>query len=569
MFDFDYQPTLLNVRHLFTSIGNILLPERSNNGSENAFVSTTALTEKSGHTQSTGRRSYGTWMENADEVFYDFYHKELGEEILEPPRMDFTPFTTSILKKSLKKLLGGHATFWSSQQQEMIGIASNSIKRHAFMSLPCGQGKSMSWLVPVMASLLSGRHVGLRIVILPYKFLLAHMVEQAKSLFGPTLNRIQVEFADSSTLNNDSIPTWMDENNLPTLLFLNLDAAEKLLRYHMDRLQRWAHNSILKRIYFDEFQQIIVEYGFRKSYQSLRKLGRVGVPVMCLSGSLPLSTAMSLMKYCCLSTEEDNNEIDTVEAIDPIGDGFTFDIQIVESVSESVVELVSKITKDACHVICETKKICVAIAAGLSMKCKILTVTGDSSSVEQSNCAKAWFDGSHDVLVSTIVALIGNENRRCKTIVIAGFLYNISNLVQAIGRLRPEQRGLDSIVQIFRLPLRTRDHDDAQTKSMQDFHAMRSENCLNNLPRDDYLLLFSSWGLHKFFKKNDCCYLQTLSSYFKFDRQKCNLCGFCRQENNAHTILNDAGKKAPGNVSTKQRHESNGNKPAAWEEFSS
>ena len=50
IFDFDSIPMMLNVRHFFTSIGNILLPENNIDGHDGALVSSTSLTEKSGHT---------------------------------------------------------------------------------------------------------------------------------------------------------------------------------------------------------------------------------------------------------------------------------------------------------------------------------------------------------------------------------------------------------------------------------------------------------------------------------------------------------------------------------------
>ena len=176
IFDLDCKPQMLNVRHLFTSIGNVIMPEKNMLGDNGCLVSTMALTEKSGHTQLTGRKAYGTWLENNDEILYDRYHEGLGEAIMDPPVIEFVPFSEGILKKALKELLGRKANFRSDNQKRMIDIAANSIVRHAFVGLPCGHGKSLSWMVPTMASYLSGRHVGLRIVILPYKFLLGHMV---------------------------------------------------------------------------------------------------------------------------------------------------------------------------------------------------------------------------------------------------------------------------------------------------------------------------------------------------------------------------------------------------------
>lgn len=206
IFDLDVQPGMLNVRHLFTSIGNVTMPENNMVGTNGCFVSTMALTEKSGHTQTTGRIAYGTWLENSEEVLYDRYHSNLGEDIVEPPVVDFVPFSDIVLKKSLKELLGRKANYRSEDQKRMIGVAANSVVRHAFVGLPCGHGKSLSWMVPTMASYLSGRQVGLRIVILPYKFLLGHIVHHATTMLGILEEKMRVCFLDSTQIDKDACP---------------------------------------------------------------------------------------------------------------------------------------------------------------------------------------------------------------------------------------------------------------------------------------------------------------------------------------------------------------------------
>ena len=222
IFDLDCQPQMLNVRHLFTSIGNVIMPENDASG-DGCFVSNSVLTEKSGHTQVTGRRAYGTWLEKSDEILYDRYHSHVGEVIMDPPLVDFTPFSKNILKASLKELIGRKAVYRSEDQEKMVDIASNSVVRHSYVGLPCGHGKSLSWMIPTMASYLSGRHVGLRIIILPYKFLLGHIVQQAVAMLGLLEERLNVTFLCSSQIDKDSVPEVLSGNDLPSLLFLNLD----------------------------------------------------------------------------------------------------------------------------------------------------------------------------------------------------------------------------------------------------------------------------------------------------------------------------------------------------------
>ena len=148
IFDLDYSPQLLNARHFFTSVGNILLPETSSTGGCHTIVSTTLMTEKSGHTQGTGRSAYGTYLENSEEMLYDVYHKSLGEATMDPPVLSFSPYSDCILRQAIKELLGNNADFRSRQQEKMINFVANSITRHSYIGIPCGHGKSLSWLVP-------------------------------------------------------------------------------------------------------------------------------------------------------------------------------------------------------------------------------------------------------------------------------------------------------------------------------------------------------------------------------------------------------------------------------------
>ena len=528
IFDFDCPPQMLNVRHLFTSIGNVILPENGRRGIDGCLVSDSLLTEKSGHTQVTGRRAYGTWLENSEEAVYDLYHEQLGERSLDAPTVSFTPYSDSVLKSSMKTMLGRDAEYRSDHQKYMIEIAANSILRHAFVGLPCGQGKSLSWMVPTLASYMAGRHVGLRIIVLPYKFLLGHVVQHALTMLGLLRKKLTVSFLDSSQISHDSLPAELEGGDLPNLLFVNLDGAATLFRYHLSHLQNLASRNLLKRIYIDEFQQILVEYSFRSSYQSFQQIGRVGVPVMCLSGSLPCTMAMSLMSYCGLSQSSDGYPVDIVRPTDPIGDGYSLDVVIVDDISAAVIEHVLKTRCGACHVLCSSVALVDAITKGLSKSLRVLSITGDSPYQEQASCAKTWYKGGCDVLVSTVVALVGNENKMCKSIVIAGFLFNVSSLVQAIGRLRPEQRGPTSTVLVFRHPIRSLSRQDARLKSQLAFSEILDAGCLTTDSRELFDNLFTPIGLQVVLSLKDGCYLQHLSNLYGFVRLPCGRCGLCK-----------------------------------------
>ena len=158
---------------------------------------------------------------------------------------------------------------------------------------------------------------------------------------------------------------------------------------------------------------------------------------------------------------------------DPIGDGFSFGVSVVKDVPGSIIDFVLTSRKGACHVLCSSVSMVATVSSALSTKLKVLSITGDSSYNEQICCAKSWIKGEHDVLVSTVVGLVGNENRYCKTIVIGGFLFNVNSSVQAIGRLRPVQRGPDSTIQVFHKSLHSLHLADTSKKSEDLFNRVR------------------------------------------------------------------------------------------------
>ena len=54
----------------------------------------------------------------------------------------------------------------------------------------------------------------------------------------------------------------------------------------------------------------------------------------------------------------------------------------------------------------------------------------DSDSSNQSDIAKKWNDSTLEVLITTTLGLVGNENKKTQMICIVGLLYNLPSIVQ-------------------------------------------------------------------------------------------------------------------------------------------
>ncbi|KAI2491875.1 hypothetical protein MHU86_22671 [Fragilaria crotonensis] len=68
-----------------------------------------------------------------------------------------------------------------------------------------------------------------------------------------------------------------------------------------------------------------------------------------------------------------------------------------------------------------------------------------------------WSKGQLDVLISTTMGLVGNENPSCRHLVCVGYLYDSMQIVQLFGRLRKSMRKEFGQV-LFAVPDNLSDH---------------------------------------------------------------------------------------------------------------
>ena len=154
----------------------------------------------------------------------------------------------------------------------------DSTDRHVHVTAPCGSGKSSSFLVPALVNAQVSHSTGCRLVVLPYKFLVAHqvaaVVDRLSSSFG-----VWVESLLGTDVARSRLPAVLSVNDtLPDLIFLSLEAIGGLLLYHFDSLLSLCRSRSIERIYIDELHTILSE-PFRPHYEQLRRIGSLGVPV--------------------------------------------------------------------------------------------------------------------------------------------------------------------------------------------------------------------------------------------------------------------------------------------------
>ncbi len=67
-------------------------------------------------------------------------------------------------------------------------------------------------------------------------------------------------------------------------------------------------------------------------------------------------------------------------------------------------------------------------------------VSSDTQAEELTTVASKWGKGEFDILISTSIALVGNENPLCRFIACAGYLFDTMKVVQGFGHLRQYMR---------------------------------------------------------------------------------------------------------------------------------
>ena len=528
IFQLQTRPTSTDIRQLITSVCNIIFP---NNELvlQGRVVATDEVAESAGHAAGTQAQCYPTLLVNGREKLYLSYHKALGDVC--GLRADITrsiELTTDDLADGLRLLFGPSATYRSRFLQEMVRITSVTGDRHTHISLGCGEGKSVSWILPVACRVMLGLPKVTTIVILPYKFLVAYHHHTSSKLMSESIDAI-VESLVASDMNSSTLPECIsDIMNLPDLLFLSIDAAMILIEQFESTLREWTMRRLVDRIFIDEVHTVFGE-SFRTAYECLRCLASYRIPVCTLSGSFPVSFIQPIHRYLHLSLKDDSSDIDVVQGIGLLGnfpDGFRLRCvkshNIIQSVTDEVSAIRARHVNHAVHVLATTKQQADCIFECLRKKWKSALLSSDSDDDYQTAVAFEWSEGKIDILISTTIALVGNECKRCHHVVVAGYLYNLTNIVQALGRLRSPQRIKEGTFTVHLASSNASNYCDQNDNDL--FAVLNSRHILSSINRGTFNDVLTTKGVQDVFLSGKDCYVMAISRRFG---QKCLPCRVC------------------------------------------
>jgi superfamily II DNA/RNA helicase len=156
-------------------------------------------------------------------------------------------------------------------------------------------------------------------------------------------------------------------------------------------------------------------------------------------------------------------------------------------------------------------------------------VTSENSREEVNHVAAQWAESKFDVLISTSIALVGNENPKCRHLVCAGYLFDNMQMVQAFGRLRPYMR--TPIGHVFvSVPKEMPEYRDLEDRKR--FTVLKNQKFLVDEDYTRFKGTMSSAGVREWCVDASTgekgCALKILSAGFGTTRENCMACLFCR-----------------------------------------
>ena len=537
IFGFEDRPDCTQIRHLWTSVSNVLFPQVDETAIHNQHT-TQMVAEQSGHSYWTHRDHYGSLSGNTKEELFMIYHKALGEKLVQKETVIAKGLSDEQILLTLRKLFGPAANYTCDQQRDMLHYTCSEYERHGHFGLPCGGGKSMSWILPTTGVRLYGTKQQTTLVIVPYKFLAGYHDESMISTAKQTKVDVRSVTLTASDFSLGELPDVIsDMKNLPDVVFMSLDAIWVLERNHSFILKEWVTAGKLGRIIVDEIHTIYSEIGFRTRLECLPRLAKYEVPIMTLSGSLPRRFLPPLMKYLALSkgTLDDMTISHSDRVLGSFPSGFRFsvvvDVAIRYKFKDFIQSTMNSFTRlgHGIHVIVASKQLGMDVVASLEEMSlgPVEFVTSETTTSKQRDIAKRWSASAISILVSSTVALVGNENPKCHCVVVVGHLFSLMSVVQALGRLRPKQRTGTSSFVIFANKLSSTQQAAMEKEDMMNFHRLRELGVIDTSNEQDYMQIGTIKGLVDWETERGKCRVVSLAGKFGSTYEQCNVCDVC------------------------------------------
>lgn len=530
----DNIPTLLELRHLWTSYTNLMFFGMYQGEPTDIISCADDVAELHGHSKFTHKAKYSSKMLEGLEAIYCRYHESLGYSEI-PVDVDTTYMTKVNISRAITTIFGPKATFQTYAQEQMLEWCCLPKSTHCVTRARCGSGKSCSWLIPTIMRHQAKLPVKTIIVVEPYKYLAQHQIGSMQQQIPSTVKGIKSDLCTGAdVMDNTFVPKYTSTGALPHVLFVTLEALVYMVQKHKAIMMHWMSLKLLDCIIIDEAHTIFNEQ-FRSVYDQLPFIATLGLPVMIMSGTLQASFFTPLLQYMHLQKEGENTvtQINDNVLIGTFPTKFEFRVIATNNLGSSVIKQVDLLLKanrnNIIHIFVTNVLFGKQLEASIKRnytKCEF--VSADLPLNMQSDIATKWRQGKLNVLISTTVALVGTECNQCHHLIMAGLLFNLVSLVQAMNRLRPKQRKPNGSITVYMHPVQ----DTAIAKYAHDDEDLFKKLKAKQIVKDDWNAfnkIFTFDSIHAWAVSTEVCRVQFIYNRFDLTAEPCNICDRCMQ----------------------------------------
>jgi hypothetical protein len=251
-----------------------------------------------GHSMGTHAIRYSSQRIGIDESHFNKYHAAIGDlsynKKNSQERLSLSHIRIAMESRyphSCPPSIVLGTKYLSLGQKELVEFAyggSDDCNQHCLGLLPPGEGKSETYLIPTIARRMANHEPRMIIHVSPYSFLAAYQYTSAcAAMTKLNLTDVSICCLTGSDITVGGLPEVLQsKENLPQLLFINLDAMHHLFELYVEDLKTWKH--LIDKIVIDEIHTIFSELAFRgDKYSVYQCLPALGVPIVALSGSIP------------------------------------------------------------------------------------------------------------------------------------------------------------------------------------------------------------------------------------------------------------------------------------------
>ena len=433
----------------------------------------------------------------------------------------------------LRYLYGPRAAWTSKDQEAVVMDSLRNRSSDALAIMGCGTGKSLSFIYPLIYHASLGFATGMTIVVVPYKSIVSSHLSVYK-------NEIQKKFPEMKIMGITKsdvagvLPDFLkNDDNLPNLLIVAIDALTNLNGQHINVIQRWDSNSKIRKIVVDE-PHILYTEPFRSAFDEIKRLQMYRTPKLFIDATMPVGILPQFLRAVGINSNAGivgrtdypmpDVEISVKEARNSSNDNI-FVTEILDNLEEMLRSWTNSNKLLSVHVQCMSKRICDLCSAAAEVRSISPTKAYHANTPNQSRkeISDLWTGGKLKAIFTTYDC--GIDCTSCRGVIFAGGAYGVVGLLQGIGRIRPKQQGPEASVLVLNATVDPRWKAEMMRQMSRDAARLRGAGWVESV--DQYLSIFGIQAFENWLASDECR-MKQLMRLIGIDAEICRRCDHCR-----------------------------------------